>query len=61
MFFLDSGDPNFHDFQLNTAMKDGRQLVTVKLPYLYGVKTGELPDDFHGFSHTCGEITTCML
>lgn len=46
-FFIDSGDPNFHEFQMKMDFKDRKQFVMVKLPYLYG--EGSLPDEFFGY------------
>lgn len=36
MFRIDGGDPNFHGFQMKIDAKDGKHLVTVNVPFLYG-------------------------
>lgn len=57
-FFIDSGDPSFHDFQMKMDFKDRKQFVMVKLPYLYGV--GSIPADFYGYCRnlvaSCGSV-----
>lgn len=47
MFRIDGGDPNFHGFQMKIDAKDGKHLVTVNVPFLYG--EGSLPDEFFGY------------